>query len=118
MKKILTAILIAPLLAFAAADDGYVESDGTQYVILGHFVGPKTKIEVDFQMTEIGNVRLMGALGEHGISLSRLYIGSGKFSHITSTDENKEQTANTVCPLFLNYLNCIFRFTWAGPDTP
>ena len=94
MKKILTAIVIAPLLAFAAADDGYVESDGTQYVILGHFVGPKTKIEVDFQMTEIGNVRLMGALGEHGISLSRLYIGSGKFSHITSTDENKEQGKN------------------------
>ena len=94
MKKLISVITMASLTAFARANDTYVESDGTQYVILGHFVGPKTKIEVDFQMTEIGNVRLMGALGEHGISLSRLYIGSGKFSHITSTDENKEQGKN------------------------
>ena len=98
MKKILTAIVIAPLLAFAAADDGYVESDGTQYVILGHFVGPKTKIEVDFQMTEIDNVRLLGSIGSSAYPRCRLYIGTAKgenrFSLITSTAAGEEKGEN------------------------
>ena len=45
----LALIATAPL---ASADDAYLESDGTQFMNTGYYPGPKTKIEVDFQLTE------------------------------------------------------------------
>ena len=63
------AFAAAFLYASAAfAEDAYVESDGTQYVNLGHCAGPNTKIELDFAFPEevvTGNtdVRPLASLG-------------------------------------------------------
>ena len=89
-------------LAFATpsqAEDGYIESDGTQYINLGHFVGPNTKVAVDFQMTEIGKVRIMGSIGDNSNPRCRLYIGTNtsgidKFSLTTSTAAGEEKGSN------------------------
>ncbi len=42
----------ANLCVLAASTSAYIESDGTQFMNTGYYPGPKTKIEVDFQLTE------------------------------------------------------------------
>ena len=60
MKKMVNTVLVSAAAALAfpfvsLAEDGYIESDGTTFINLGHCVGPKTKIELDFQMVEVVN---------------------------------------------------------------
>ena len=52
MKKLIVA---AALLSAAElfADEAYIQSDGTQSINTGYYINAKTKIEIDFQMTEI-----------------------------------------------------------------
>ncbi len=48
--------------AFAGDNDPYIESDGASSVNVGYYVGAKTKIEVDFQLTQLegGNLMVFG----------------------------------------------------------
>ncbi len=104
MKKEINALLACAASALMLAspafgEDGYIESDGTQYINLGHFVGPNTKIALDFQMTEVGKVRMMGSVGDASNPRCRLYIGTNtsgidKFSLTTSTSAGTEKGSN------------------------
>ena len=78
MKKIaLVCAAVAVLSGAALAEDGYVESDGAECVILGHFIGPKTKIELDFALTEVENgARFFGSAGGSTNPRCRLYVGT------------------------------------------
>ena len=67
MKQLMAAAILAGALTgalVAAAEDGYIESDGSCFVNTGHFIGPNTKFELDFQLTEIvSQCRLVGITG-------------------------------------------------------
>ena len=71
-------------LAFASpaqAEDGYIESDGNQYINLGHFIGPNTKIEFDFAMAETPTDNNSRPLGARGGQNCRLYFGGNAGEH-------------------------------------
>ena len=68
--------LISTIVALSAAhcvfaDDAYIESDGTQFMNTGYYPGPKTKIEVDFQLTEAikGKDCIFGNYGDANFSV-------------------------------------------------
>ena len=80
-KSMLHASRAAMLVAFAVcltayAEDGYIESEGDAYVSLGHCAGPNTKMEVDFQLTEVEyNTKPFGSWGDRlSIPMFSLYI--------------------------------------------
>ena len=53
MKKLLTTGA-AVLAAFAAlAEDAYIESNGANTINTGYYANPKTKLVVDFKLTEV-----------------------------------------------------------------
>ena len=84
-SKIVAVLAALPLaVAFPAiAEDGYVVSDGTQYVNLGHCAGPNTKIELDFAFPEevAVEVRPLASLGTASNlqPCVRWYIGEKRF---------------------------------------
>ena len=51
--------------------EAYIESDGTQFMNTGYYPGPKTKIEVDFQLTEAikGKDCVFGNYGDANFSV-------------------------------------------------
>ena len=53
------------------ATSAYIESDGTQFMNTGYYPGPKTKIEVDFQLTEAikGKDCIFGNYGDANFSV-------------------------------------------------
>lgn len=53
------------------ATSAYIESDGTQFMNTGYYPGPKTKIEVDFQLTEAikGKDCVFGNYGDANFSV-------------------------------------------------
>ncbi len=58
IKEVRLCALISAIVALSAAhcafaEDAYIESDGTQFMNTGYYPGPKTKIEVDFQLTSL-----------------------------------------------------------------
>ncbi len=67
----LAALLLAAAAAPARAADAYIESDGTQFMNTGYYPGPKTKIEVDFQLTEAikGKDCVFGNYGDANFSV-------------------------------------------------
>ena len=90
-------------LSFAApafGEDAYIESDGTTFINLGHCVGPKTKIELDFQMVEVSNgIRMLGSVGDASNPRCRFYIGTASggivcFSFTTSKADGTEKGCN------------------------
>ena len=56
--------------------DGYIESEGDAYISLGHCAGPNTKMEVDFQLTEVKyDTKPFGSWGNHtALPMFSLYI--------------------------------------------
>ena len=71
--KINVMLVCAAVVAFASsvsAEDAYIESDGSAGagINTGFFVGPQTKIEIDFQLTteDVLQARLFGASGVSG----------------------------------------------------
>ncbi|MBQ6008185.1 MAG: hypothetical protein IJL17_06580, partial [Kiritimatiellae bacterium] len=66
------------LASSAFAEDPYVESDGTQAVVLDYFVNPKTKIVADFafQAPLTRQWRLFGVEGSSAV-FACLYISNG-----------------------------------------
>ncbi|MBQ3340679.1 MAG: hypothetical protein IJG84_02200 [Kiritimatiellae bacterium] len=96
-------------LAFALpsqAEDGYIESDGSvgAGINTGFFVGPQTKIEIDFQLTESSEnqVRLFGAQGTKNVDTApqcECYVGKNSsdtecFSFISGQSGNSQQSSN------------------------
>lgn len=76
MKKFAFALATAVAgIAFSSfAEDPYIESDGTQAINTGYYVNAKTKIVIDFQLTEAGSqVRPFGQNG--GGNFAQLYLG-------------------------------------------
>ena len=58
------------------AEDAYIESDGTQSINTGYYINAKTKIEIDFQMTEITSQgRLWGQNGTDCGNMAVVYFG-------------------------------------------
>lgn len=47
------AVVACGMCLTVSAEDGYIESKGNSGVCLGHCAGPNTKLEVDFQLTEV-----------------------------------------------------------------
>ena len=110
MKKINTVlVLAAAALAFsrpASAEDAYIESDGSvgAGINTGFFVGPQTKIEIDFQLTtnSQNQVRLFGAKGVNGDDSTpecECYIGKNTsstecFSFICGASGGTRQSSN------------------------
>ena len=83
MKTInMMLVLAAAALAFpcsASAEDAYIENtNGNQYFNTGHFIGPHTRIEMDFQLLEIkGQIQPFGVLGsvDDTLPFCALYLG-------------------------------------------
>ena len=53
-ESIAALVCAAAALTFAPitfGEDGYLESEGDARICLVHFIGPNTKMEVDFQLT-------------------------------------------------------------------
>ena len=72
MNKLTFALACAAMFAVSAvcltasAEDGYLESEGDARICLVHFVGPNTKLEVDFQLTEVAaDTRPFGSWGNN-----------------------------------------------------
>ena len=82
MKKLLIMTCAAAAMAVAVptahAEDAYIESYGTGSICLGHFAGPNTKLEVDFELMEIlPQARLFGSSGNNTTSpLFEIYLGN------------------------------------------
>ena len=81
MKKIGTLLVCAAALTFtttAFGEDAYIESEGDAFISLGHCVGPNTKLEVDFQLTEVTlDTKPFGSWGNNTtIPMFSLYLGN------------------------------------------
>ena len=74
MKTLFVAVLSGALALSGLAEDPYIASDGTQAINTGYYVNAKTKIVIDFQLTEAGSqVRPFGQNG--GGNFAQLYLG-------------------------------------------
>ena len=76
------ACSVVATLAFASpafCEDAYIENaNGNQYFNTGHFIGPHTRIEIDFQLLEIkGQIRPFGVDGADNATrpYCELYLG-------------------------------------------
>ena len=76
------ACSVVTTLAFASpafCEDAYIENaNGNQYFNTGHFIGPHTRIEIDFQLLEIkGQIRPFGVDGADNATrpYCELYLG-------------------------------------------
>ena len=69
---LLISAIAALSVSFGAfAEDAYIESDGTQFINTGYYPSGKTKIEVDFQLTEAkdGSDCVFGNYGDPNFSV-------------------------------------------------
>ena len=75
-------------------EDGYIEFTATRPMNLRHFIGPKTKVAVDFALTDktTKQQRIIGIRWHHGI----YFNGSSKFSYQSSADENTSTSAINI----------------------
>ena len=95
--SLIVGVGLAPSLF---GEDGYIQSDGTQYINLGHFIGPNTKIEFDFAMVETPTDNNSRPLGARGGQNCRMYFGGNAGEHrfsfwIASTVSNSGQGWNS-----------------------
>ena len=79
------ACSVVATLAFASSafcEDAYIENtNGNQYFNTGHFIGPHTRIEIDFQLLEIkGQIQPFGVEGDDNANHPRcaLYLGQAE----------------------------------------
>ena len=87
------AVAVCGMCLTASAEDGYIESEGDAYVSLGHCAGPNTKMEVDFQLTEVEyNTKPIGSWGDRAsIPMFSVYL-----SHL---GDNKQRFSWTYTDL-------------------
>ena len=75
-KTALVALLSFLSSGIAFGEDAYLESTGTQCINTGYFVNAKTKIEIDFQLTEVvSQSRLFGQNGSSCGNYAVVYMG-------------------------------------------
>ena len=72
-------------------EDGYIEFTATYPMNLRHFIGPNTKVAVDFALTDTTTKqqRIIGIRWHYGI----YFNGSNRFSYQSSADENTSTSA-------------------------
>ena len=94
-------MMAAPVGSAATTNDGYIESEGDAFISLGHCAGPNTKMEVDFQLTELTlDTKPFGSWGDRlSIPMYSLYIShSGddvlKFSWDSTDADGNRQAYN------------------------
>ena len=80
-KRCMFFVSVATALTFVSpvlGEDGYLESEGDAFISLGHCVGPNTKLEVDFQLTEVAlDTKPFGSWGNNtSIPMFSLYIST------------------------------------------
>ena len=74
--KSFVAVILAVVAQVGSADDAYLESTGVQAINTGYFINAKTRIVVDFQLTEVqAQVRIFGQDG--GVNHAVLYLSGG-----------------------------------------
>ncbi|MBQ3290143.1 MAG: hypothetical protein IJH50_12080 [Kiritimatiellae bacterium] len=84
MKKMFNLLFASAvaLMCFSAAyaEDGYLESEGEARICLVHFIGPNTKLEVDFQLTEVAaDTRPFGSWGNNtSVPMFSLIVNGSK----------------------------------------
>ena len=81
MFNLLFASAVALMCCSAAfAEDGYLESEGEARICLVHFIGPNTKLEVDFQLTEVAaDTRPFGSWGNNtSVPMFSLIVNGSK----------------------------------------
>ena len=103
---LISALAALALASPSKAEDGYIESDGSvgAGINTGFFVGPQTKIEIDFQLTESSEnqVRLFGAQGTKNVDTApqcECYVGKNSsdtecFSFICGQSGRSQQSSN------------------------
>ena len=71
VSREIIAVAVLSAAGAVSAADAYIESDGTQFMNTGYYPGPKTKIEVDFQLTEAikGKDCIFGNYGDANFSV-------------------------------------------------
>ena len=78
----ISVALLALVTHTAFAEDAYIENtNGNQYFNTGHFVGPHTRVEIDFQLLEIkGQIQPFGVEGDDNANHPRcaLYLGQAE----------------------------------------
>ena len=80
MKKTVLLACVAAAAFGAAAEDAYIEGDGTQGIVTDYYVKPATKIVADYAFTAT-EPRQMAVFGCDGALVVRHYInGSGGYS--------------------------------------
>ena len=76
MKRLMLCAMALMGAGALFAEDSYVQSDGTQSINTGYYINAKTKIEIDFQMTEITSQgRLWGQNGTGCGNMAVVYFG-------------------------------------------
>ena len=74
MKKLFVITMVTMGASLLFADDAYIESNGSQAINTGYYINAKTKIEIDFQMTEIvSQARIFGQSGAGNLAV--VYFG-------------------------------------------
>ncbi len=72
----LAALALTAFPASARAEDAYIESNGTQAINTGYYINAKTKLEIDFEVTEIvSQARLFGQTGTGCGNCAVVYFG-------------------------------------------
>ena len=100
----ISVALLALAMHTAFAEDAYIENtNGNQYFNTGHFIGPNTRVEIDFQLLEVkGQIRPFGVDGADSATrpYCELYLGQavtdGPFvwSYIASKSDYSPQAYN------------------------
>jgi len=97
--------VVALMFAFSAfGEDAYIENvNGNQYFNTGHFIGPHTRIEMDFQLLEVtGQIRPFGVLGGDNAThpYCEIYLGQAVtdgpyvWSYVASKSDYTSQAYN------------------------
>ena len=82
MRGLLIGVLLLPL-ALAAAEDAYLESDGTQAILTDCTVTPRTCVVADFRLLAVeGQARVFGVVGDPNAELyvDGMKTNSGNFA--------------------------------------
>ena len=109
IKHTTTVALAATAIALASgnpavAEEAYIENSlGNQYFNTGHFIGPHTRIEMDFQLLEVkGQIRPFGVAGSASAEhpYCEMYLGQAVsggpwvWSYIASKTDYSSQAYN------------------------
>ena len=79
MKKSLGFLALAASVSFA--EDAYLQSSGVQYVNLGYYMNPKSRIEVDFQYPTPPERNILFGAWDAGAKLCTAFWNDGGRRH-------------------------------------